>query len=127
MKDLFYQGGAGFMGVLTLLLLALVVWNVYHFIVFVKSGKDILPSVLRKFRYGRDIGLFAMVTGFMGQMVGMFAAFSILQEVDDVSPSVLAGGFRVSLIAPLYGILIYLLALLVWFVMTSLVERKINR
>ena len=124
MKSLFYQGGAVFMGILTLLLLAVVVWNVYHFIVFSKSNKETLPVVLRKFGYGKSIGIFSLVTGILGQMIGLFSAFSYLQDVSDVSPAILFAGIKVSMITTLYGMSIFLLSLLIWFVMTTLVERK---
>lgn len=126
MKNLFYQGGTAFMGILTLLLLVIVIWNVYHFIVFSKADKEKLPMLLRKFRNGRDIGLFAVVTGIMGQMVGLFVTFSYLQDVSDVSPSIIWSGLKVSMITTLYGIIIYLFSLLVWFVMNAMVERKME-
>jgi len=122
MKSLFYQGGAAFMGVLTLLLLVLLVWNVYHLVVY--SRKDRELTLLRKLKQGRSIGLFALVFGVLGQMLGLFQAFGVLREVSDISPSVIWGGVRVSMIATLYGIMIYLLALLIWFVATTIVERK---
>ena len=112
------------MGILTLLLLAIIVWNVYHFIVYSKSNKAMLPVLQRKFRNGRDIGMFAMITGIMGQMVGLFTAFDIIQKVEDINPSLVWGGLKVSMIPTLYGMLIYLLALLIWFVATTIVERK---
>lgn len=112
------------MGILTLLLLAVVVWNVYHFIVYYKTGGELM--LLRKLKQGRSIGLFALVFGVFGQMLGLFQAFGVLREVSDIIPSVIWGGIRVSMIPTLFGIVIYLFALLIWFVMTTLVERKMN-
>ena len=124
MKDLFYQGGSMFMGILTLLLLAIIVWNVYHFIVYSKSTKAMLPVLQRKFRNGRDIGLFAVIVGITGQMIGLFVAFDYIQKVEDVRPSLVWAGLKVSMIPTLYGMFIFLFALLVWFVANSMVERK---
>ncbi len=123
MKELFVAGGSGFMGVLTLLFLGLVVWNVYHFVHYLKSSNKSGSWLYDRFKIGKDIGLFALVAGVMGQMVGLFQAFDIIQGVETIKPSILAGGLKVSMIPTLYGVIIFLVSLLLWFA-SSLITNK---
>ena len=43
----------------------------------------------------------------------MFQAFGVIQMAGDISPSLLAGGFRVSFISVMYGMLIYAASLVI--------------
>lgn len=56
------------------------------------------------------IGLFALVWGFLGQMIGLIVAFDSISSVGSVSPGVLAGGLKVALLCPTYGMFIFLIA-----------------
>lgn len=124
--ELYYRGGPGFMGVLSILLVIMLAWIVYHFIVAYSGQKMSLETALRKLGYGRSIGLFALVTGFLGQLIGLSMAMSVVAQAGGISPSVLAGGIGVSMICPIYGILIYLLSLLLWFIASNVLERKLK-
>ena len=55
----------------------------------------------------------ALVTGIFYQFLGMFQAFGVIQMAGDISPSLLAGGFRVSFISVMYGMLIYAASLVI--------------
>jgi biopolymer transport protein ExbB/TolQ len=48
------------------------------------------------------------------------SAFETIQYVGDISPTVLAAGLRISFIAPVFGILIFLISRLEIFVLTIL-------
>lgn len=126
MKDLFFMGGALFMGVLSILLIVMVSWIAYHFIGVLLSKKTTQDEALRKIEYGKSIGLFAMVIGILGQLLGLFNAFSVLEQAGSISPNVIYGGIKVSMIPTLYGIIIYLLSILLWFVTSVLIEKKLN-
>ena len=60
------------------------------------------------------LGLFAFVLGLLGQAIGLYEAMTAIEKMGSVSPSLLAGGLRVSLIAPIYGLMIFAGALLLW-------------
>lgn len=124
--ELYYQGGPFFMGILTILLVIVVAWIVYHFVVAYSGKRMSLEKALRKLGYGKSIGLFALVTGFLGQLIGLFYAFSVIAKMGSVSPGVLAGGLKVSMISTLYGIFIYLFSLLLWFIASNVLERKLK-
>jgi len=126
MKSLYYQGGSLFMGILTILLMILSVWMIYHLIIFLKSKNANTDKALRYISYGRSIGLLTLITGILGQLVGLRAAFDVL-ETSNVSPQALAGGIKVSMIPTLYGIIIYIFSLLLWLGFTQIIERQSKR
>lgn len=126
MKELFFRGGPLFMGILTILLIVMLAWMIYHFVLSYFSKEAIKENALRKMKYGKSIGLFAMITGILGQFVGLYEAFSVIEKVDNIKPALVFGGIKVSMIATLYGIIIYLLAILLWFIASTLLEKKLN-
>ncbi len=126
MKDLFITGGTLFMSILTILLVAMVAWFIYHYISFLNSKQISQEKALRKLTYGKSIGLFAMIIGILAQLIGIYEAFSCIQQAGDISPMLVYGGIKVSMITTLYGIAIYLLSLILWFVISFFVEKKVS-
>lgn len=126
MKDLFYMGGPLFMGILTAILIILIAWTIYHAIPVV-TGKDLkaLRSRMR-IRHIRTIGIFGFTTGILGQMIGLFQAFNAIEKAGDVSPALLMGGLKVSMITTLYGFFIFLISLLLWFILDFMLSNKLD-
>jgi biopolymer transport protein ExbB/TolQ len=117
MANLFYMGGALFMGILTSLLVVMLAVSIY-FLLGISSGKARDKSNFRhQLTYIKSVGLFTMITGILGQLIGLMQAFKAIEQVNDISPAILAGGLKVSMITTLYGILIYLLSILIWFLL----------
>ena len=88
------MGGPLFMGMLTLIFIALIV-----------------AAVLKK--GVKEIGLLALAIGFLGQLIGLMGAFEGIEAMGGVSQSMLAGGLKVSSITSIYGLLIYIISLIV--------------
>ena len=65
-----------------------------------------------------SIALFAVVWGFLGQIIGLISAFDTIQVVGDISPAMLAGGLKVSFLAPVFGLFIFLVGRLGIIVLT---------
>lgn len=122
MIDLYFQGGPLFMGLLSLIFLALLITSGLAF--FKSNSTDEKeqpsknPSPFAKLI--RHIGLLALVLGVFGQLIGLYQAFDAIQEMGSVAPAMLAGGLKVSMISTLYGLLIYIISLLIWFVLKTL-------
>lgn len=96
MFKLFIEGGAFYMGILTILLVA----------IFFAAWKA--P------RWIKEIGAFALTFGFFSLLLGLRQMFCVLQEVEgSISPGVLYGGLKVAMIPVLYGIIVYLVSLVV--------------
>ena len=76
-------------------------------------------------RWIKEIGSFALVFGFLTLLIGLYQMFVALQQVamdsgegvtgvfDLISPGVLFGGLKIALIPVFYGIIIYLVSLIV--------------
>ena len=124
MKELFMMGGALFMGILTILLVIILAVGVY-FILSIVSGKALAnKNFSHQLTYLKSIGLFTMITGILGQLIGLMMAFSAIEQAMDISPAIMAGGLKVSMITTLYGILINLLAILIWFLLDLWYQKK---
>ena len=107
MFKLFIQGGPVFMTILTVLLVG----------IFFAAWKA--P------RWIKEIGNFALSFGFLTLLIGLYQMFEALQQVamdigegvtgvfDLISPGVLFGGLKIALIPVFYGIIIYLISLVV--------------
>jgi biopolymer transport protein ExbB/TolQ len=61
------------------------------------------------------LGSFAFLIGMLGQILGLMQALRVIPEIKDISPALLAGGFRVSLLAPVYGFVLLLVSYIIWF------------
>ena len=104
MKELFMMGGALFMGILTILLVIILAVGVY-FILSIVPGKALAnKNFSHQLTYLKSIGLFTMITGILGQLIGLMMAFSAIEQAMDISPAIMAGGLKVSMITTLYGI-----------------------
>ena len=105
-----YEGGPGFMYVILLLLILILVLIVKGFL---EKGNN--PKTLSLIG---SIGLFTVVWGFLGQTIGLIQAFGVIEQVGDVSMSVIAGGLKVSLLPPVFGLIVFLIARLGIIVLT---------
>tara|TARA_R110001583_G_scaffold192694_1_gene359534 strand:+ start:6171 stop:6560 length:390 start_codon:yes stop_codon:yes gene_type:complete len=57
-----------------------------------------------------SISLFVLVWGFLGQMLGLITAFDAIEAAGDISPSMLAGGLKIAILSPLFGMVVFLIA-----------------
>lgn len=125
MKDLFYMGGPLFMGILTVIFILMLAWAIYQFIPVILRKDVHVQKILHRLVHIKSIGLFALVTGILGQLIGLYMAFSAIERAADISPAIIYGGLKVSMITTFYGILIYLLSLLLWFILDYLASKKL--
>lgn len=124
MKSLFFEGGPLFMGILTAILIVLIAWTVYHFFSFL-INKEINFSVsASRLKHIKTIGIFALFTGILGQLIGFYQVFDIVEREGDIPTSLWLGGLKVTMISTMYGILIFLLSLLLWFVADYFISQK---
>lgn len=107
MFQLFSQGGPLFMGILTLILLSLLIVFVMS---IMKKGDE--KQLNQSIQWLKSIGTLGLVVGILGQLIGLYSAFSVIETGQEISPAILAGGLKISLITTLYGLLIYIIHLL---------------
>ena len=97
------EGGVLFMSILSILLLSVLATGIGAFV-----GKKVFLL-----KISQEIGLFALVWGILGQLIGLFAAFQAIEMVGEVSQGILAGGLKVSSYTTIYGLIVFLIAKLV--------------
>jgi biopolymer transport protein ExbB/TolQ len=69
----------------------------------------------------RSVGILALVLGILGQLLGLYDMFVAIQEMENVAPTLLAGGLKVSMITTLYGLIIFLVSLLLTILLKSVI------
>lgn len=127
MKYYFIAGGPFFMTILSLVFILMGVWIIFHLVrglVLANVNKD---GVLRMLGYGRSIGLIALILGILFQLINLFDMFNQIQEIGGVNTGLISGGIKISMIATIYGIIIYLASIILWFVSCMLIEIKPSR
>ena len=91
---LFVEGGMGFMIVITLLLIAT------------------LLAAWKAPRWVKEIGIGALVAGIFATLLGLLQMFDAIQKIGDISPAVICGGLKVTMIPVLYGLIVYFISLI---------------
>jgi membrane-anchored glycerophosphoryl diester phosphodiesterase (GDPDase) len=51
-----------------------------------------------------QLGLFGFVFGLLGHALSLYEMMQAIERIDDVTPALVAGGLRVSLIVPIFGL-----------------------
>lgn len=113
LAESFRMGGILFMLLITFLAIGMIFFTVKCIIkIYVKnnrSGKGV--------NYILTFGSLAFIIGILGQAIGMFGAFEAIQQAVDISLGLIAAGIRVSMIAPLYGLIIFVVSIPIWAVL----------
>ena len=126
LNNLFHIGGPLFMGILTILLLIILATTVV-FAILISTGKAQKPEDFRhRLSYIKSMGLFTMIFGILGQIIGLTEAFGAIERAGDISPGLIFGGLKVSMYTTLYGIFIYLLSILIWFLLDLWHHKKLK-
>ena len=60
------------------------------------------------------------------QLVGLYQAFSVIEEMNGVSASLLMGGLKVSMVPTFYGIVIFMLSLILWIIMDYIATQMLK-
>ena len=95
MFSLFIEGGPLGMAILTIVLLAL------------------LLAAWKAPAWVKEIGMIALVWGVLYFLLGFFQAAGVLAIAGDIHQSVIWAGMKVAIISPMYGLIIYLLSLII--------------
>jgi len=112
MIDLFYRGEALYMIILTLLLLAIVAISATAIIFIISDRVNNSERVQQYINYLKPVGLFTLVFGLFVQLLGLYGAFTAIEEWGSVSPNILSTGLWTSSIPAFYGLFIFLFAYL---------------
>ncbi|MCK5537198.1 MAG: MotA/TolQ/ExbB proton channel family protein [Bacteroidales bacterium] len=105
------EGGPFFMYPILFLLILVIILFVKAIISKESSEKTIALIA--------SLGWFTLIWGILGQTLGLISAFDAIQAAGDISPSIMAGGLKVSLLTTLFGAITFLIArigmiILIW-------------
>ncbi|MCC5941215.1 MAG: MotA/TolQ/ExbB proton channel family protein [Balneolaceae bacterium] len=117
MTELFYMGGPLFMGILTIVLVA-VIATAAIYIYRIKLSQNVNIALVK------EIGLFGLIVGIFGQFLGLYQAFTVIEVSGTVSPEILISGLKISSITTIYGIIICLIGFLLYFGLHALIARN---
>lgn len=94
------DGGPLFM--YSLLLMLLVGIGLFGYGILKKEKKQKAKEMLA------SLGLFALVFGCLGQILGLIGAFDALEVVETVSPKIMAAGLKISFLSSGFGAIVFL-------------------
>lgn len=116
----FFEGGPFHMFFIYLMWTAVFILTV-RLIILYRSGKDAL-KIKKANNNILFIGSFAFLFGISGQMIGLYYAYEAISKIakNDINPSLIADGLRVSSIPPLYGLLLLLFSAIIWYIFRNL-------
>jgi hypothetical protein len=96
----FMEGGALFMS-LILICLLISIYFLVKSLLNIKTNIEISKKMLKHIS---DSGTLGLALGVMGAFVGLIAAFDVLEATGQEDSSVIAGGLKVVLLSPLFGL-----------------------
>jgi len=108
--DRLNEGGPFFMYPLFFIIILLLILIVKGFLQ--KGSVDKTISLIS------SIALFAIVWGFLGQIIGLIGAFDSIEDMGEVSPAVMAGGLKIAFLAPVFGMFAFLVGRLGIIILT---------
>ena len=96
----FMEGGALFMS-LILICLLISIYFIVKSILNIKTNNDVSIKMLKHIN---DSGTLALALGFLSAFLGLISAFDVLEATGEADPSIIAGGLKVALLSPLFGL-----------------------
>ena len=96
----FMEGGALFMS-LILICLLISIYFIVKSILNIKTNIEISKKMLKHIC---DSGTLGLALGVMGAFLGLITAFDVLEASGEAEPSIVAGGLKIALLSPLFGL-----------------------
>ena len=96
----FMEGGAFFMS-LILICLLISIYFIAKSLLNIKSNVEISKKMLKHIS---DSGTLGLALGVMGAFIGLINAVDVLEATGEGDPSIIAGGLKVALLSPLFGL-----------------------
>jgi hypothetical protein len=113
-SDRFQEGGL--LG--SLLVLACLVLAVFFTIkAFTKINGD-TPSFIKYKKLVNEVVLLGLVISFLNSIFGLIQAFDSLEATGAADPAIFAGGLKITLLSPLFGLLVFILGHTATFILS---------
>ncbi len=115
-----YKTGGPYMHFITifgLFALAIAIWK----IVRIGTKKDVDFRFLELIRM---FGSLAVATGFLSQIIGIVLALEAIRAAADISPEIVLGGAIVSFYAPIWGFMVFIFSIILYYSLKEIIKTK---
>lgn len=119
MRDIigkFTDGGLGITLIIFIALIVTIALFIKEFIV--KGNREKTIKLIS------SIAWFAVAWGFLGRTIGLIKAFDTVEAAGELAPRMLAGGFKMALVGPIFGIFVFALARIQIIILTWISKTK---
>ena len=96
----FLEGGALFMS-LILICLLLSIYFMFNSFLSLNTDKEISKTMLKHIG---DSGTLGLSLGVLGAFIGLITAFDVIEATGGAAPSIIAGGLKVAILSPIFGL-----------------------
>jgi biopolymer transport protein ExbB/TolQ len=114
----FIDGGLVFTVPIFMLLLVIIGLFIWAFLK--KANHEKAVSLIN------HIGWFAVAWGFLGRTFGLIHAFDQVEAAGELTPHLLASGLKMSLVDPLFGIIVFVVARIGIIVLVVLSKKSVS-
>ena len=110
----FFEGGKWFMGTLSILFLVILSLSVIAGTLAIKSSSSNADKIKNLIGYIRSVALFTLVFGIFSQILGLIDIFDYLANKNsEIAPAILAKGIKITCWSTIYGLIIYMVSILI--------------
>jgi len=113
-SDRFQEGGL--LGML--LILACLILAVYFTIKAFANLSGDSATFLKYKKLINQVVLLGLVISFLNSLLGLIQAFDALESTGGADPAIVAGGLKVTLLSPLFGLLVFILGYSATFILS---------
>ncbi len=125
LKQNFMEGGPGFMMLHYLMWILVIIFSV-RAVKNIRSTNCDYQKLEKLNTTILFIGGFGLLLSLFYRTMGMYSAFSILETTSDISATLVAGGMKASLVAPLYSLFLFLITGIIWFIIRlKIIDKKL--
>ena len=96
----FLEGGALFMSLILFCLLI----SIYFTAKAVLNIKNNIEVSRKMLKHINDTAVLALALGVMSAFIGLISAFDVLEASGGAEPAIIAGGLKIALLSPLFGL-----------------------
>ena len=96
----FLEGGALFMSLILFCLLI----SIYFTAKSVLNIKNNIEVSRKMLKHINDTAVLALALGVMSAFIGLISAFDVLEASGGAEPAIIAGGLKIALLSPLFGL-----------------------
>ncbi len=125
LKENFVDGGPFFMTLHFIMWILVIIYSIRIIKNYRSTNRDYYK--LEKFNTTiLFIGGFGFLLSLFYRTMGLYSAFSVIEVTSDISPTLVASGFKASLIAPLYSLFLFLVTGIIWFINRNKIRALIS-